>query len=323
MGSLSKLLDTETTVNMLLTSSDLAYLYVYDTLKGRCKATLESVLLVDSKASFKAMSEMVSMQPNLADKWLVEINYSKVKAQLKATLGILQSETAVYLIRVRTYSEYKEVKELYAGINDLYLNVIKRQEVMDLLRPFRLSEDLKGYVASAYYNDPERVFVLRKELQNGAEVKNSKDVAKLCGESMGTVQRFAIQLLSDEPKTEMFLKRSYKKRVKTVCDLCDSFTSRSAYNFLSAVLKDILYIKMLYLQGVIYNRIEDLPEAFDEGKLAKYGYYLKDISEGISYERILWVYSELRNFGRWNTSQDAVSFLYKFYLALIKKAEAA
>lgn len=321
MGSLSNLLNSEVSVHLLLTSSDLAEIYVYDTLKGRCRATLESVLTVDTRATFKSMSELVSMQPNLAEKWLVVLNYTKVKAQLKATIGVLQSETAIFLVKVKNYLEYKEFKELYGNANDLYLNSIKRADVMDLLRPFSLSEEVKVYTANAYYNDPERVFLLRQELLNGATVSGPKDVVKLCGESIGNIQRFALQLLTDSPKTEMFLKRSYKKRVKTVCDLCDTFSCRTAYNFISSVLKDIMYIKMLYLEGTVYDKIRDLPEAFDEVKLAKYNFYLREIAEEISYERILWVYSELRKFGRWNTTQDAVLFLYQFYLALIRQAE--
>lgn len=321
MGSLSDLNNQDVSVHLLLTSSDLADIYVYDTLKERCKATLESVFTVDTKASFKGMSEMVSMQPNLAEKWLVVLNYSKVKGMLKGSMGIFQSETAIFLVKVKNYAEYKEFKSMYGSVNDMYLNTIKRFEVMYLLRPFGLSEEVKGFTATAYFSDPERVFLLRKELLNGAEIKSTKDVVALCGESMGNIQKFAMLLLTDEPKTEMFLKRSYKKRVKTVCELCETFSSRTAYNFVSSVLKDILYIKMLYLQGTVYDKICDLPEAFDETKLARYNYYLKVVSGGISYERILWVYSEIRSFGRWNRQEDAVLFLYKFYLALIKRNE--
>lgn len=321
MGALSKLTDENFNVHLLLTSSDLAEIYVYDILKARCKATLESVLTVNTRSEFKGMSELVSMQPNLAEKWLVVMDYTKVKTQLKAAMGVLQSETAIFLLKVKNYAEFKELKKLYPQMNDIYLNSIRRYEVVDLLRPYQLSTSLQSYVATAYFNDPERVFTLVRELKNGAVVQSSSDVVALCGESMNSIQKFTMLLLTDTPKTQMFLKRSYKKRVSNVCDLCETFTCETAYNFISSALKDIMYIKMLYLQGVIYDRVYDLPEAFDESKLARYGFYLKEISQGVSYERILWVYSELRNFGRWKTTQDAVLFLYKFYLALIDKAK--
>lgn len=317
MGSLKSLNDVDKRVHLLLTSSNLAEIYVYDTLKSRCNATLESVVEVNSSSTFKGMLELVNVQPNLADNWLFVIKFSKVKSSLKKVLGIFESTSSVFLLKVDSYKEFKEAKEMYSSINDLYLESIRKNDVMDLLRDYKVSPKVKDFVASSYYRDPEKVFELCKELKNGAVVETSKDVVKLCGESMGSIQKFTLQLLEDAPKTEMFLKRSYKKRVSTLCDLCDTFSPRTAYNYIRSSVKDVLHIKMLYLEGVIYDRITDLPECFDEKKLAKYNYKLKSIAEGISYDRILHLYNTMGSFGRWYTSQDGIMFLYKYYLELI------
>lgn len=318
MGTLKDLKDVDKRVYMLLSSSNLAEIYVYDTLKERCNATLESVLDVNNNSSFKNMLELVNIQPNLADNWLFVIKYSKVKNLLKKVMGIFQSTTSVFLLQVNDYKEFKEVKELLPFVTDLYLNSIRKNDVMDLLRVYDLSQSVKDFVAYSYYHEPEKVFSLRNELLNGAVVKTSRDVVKLCGESLGSIQTFVFQLLSDAPKTEAFFKRSYKKKASTVAELCDTFSSKSAYNFIRATVKDILDIKILYMQGIIYNRIKNLPECYDEAKLSKYDYRLKLITDTLSYERILYLYNMLNSNGRWYSSDDGISFLYKYYLGLIK-----
>lgn len=317
MGSLKNLSDVSNNAHLLLTSSNLAEIYVYDALKARCNATLESIYEVNSLSTFKGMLELVNIQPNLADYWFFVIEYKKVKSSLKKVLGIFESTTSVFLIKVNTYKEFKEVKELGIKINDLYLENMKKLEVSDLLRSYNLSPKMVDFIATSYYNDPERIFVLYNEVKNGAVIENYKDIVKICGESTGSLQRFVINLLVDSPNTTRFLSRSYKKRVNVLYDLCDTLPPRTVYNYLRTIVKDILYIKMLYLEGNVYNSVRDLPECFDEKKLARYNYYLKTISEEICYNRILYLYNELGAYGRWDSVQDGVLFLYKYYLDLI------
>ena len=75
MGSLRLLRSHETNVHMLLTSSNLAEIYVYDELKSVCGATIDSVLEVSNRSTFNNMLELVNMQPLLSEKWLFVINY--------------------------------------------------------------------------------------------------------------------------------------------------------------------------------------------------------------------------------------------------------
>lgn len=317
MGKLKYISSLEYNTHLLLTSSNLAEIYVYDTLKSYCGATKDSVYDIDSSRSFKLMLELVNMQPNLADKWMFVIRYAKVKSLIKNNISVFESITSEFLIMVDSYKDFKEFKELNIPVNDLYLESIKKSDVMDLLYGFELSYATKEYIASSYFKDPDKVFLLVKELSNGALILSPKDVVKICGESMGSIQKFVIQLLTDEPKTERFMSRSFKKRVSAVSNICDSFGSRKTYNFIRSSIKDVLYIKMLYMQGVIYDRIAYLPEGFDEKKLSKYNFYLKAISERISYSRIIYLYNIISSFGRWNTEKDGVLFLYKYYIELI------
>lgn len=317
MGNLKELLNVDKRVHLLLTSFNLAEIYVYDTLKGRCNATLDSVLEVDSLSTYRNMLELVNVQPNLADNWLFVIKFSKVKNQLKNNLGIFNSDTSVFLIKVSNYKEFKEAKDMYSNFNDIYLETIRKDDVYELLKNYKISPKVKDFVAFSYYRDVGKVFTLYNELNNGVLIETTKDVVKLCGESAGSIQRFVIQLLIDSPNTTMFLKRNYKKRVSAVYDLCNTFNSRTAYNYIKSTVKDILYIKMLYLEGVIYDRIADLPECFDEKKLAKYSIYLNTIEDSISYSKILSLYNLMNSSGRWNNTQDGIAFLYKYYLDLL------
>lgn len=319
MGSLKDLNNEEKRVFLLLTSSNLAEIYVYDTLKNRCNATLESIMDINSTSTYKGMMELVNVQPNLADSWLFVIQYNKVKSLIKKALGIFQSTSSVFLIKVNNYKEFKEVKETIKGVSDLYLSSIKRNEVLDLLRGFKISQNVMDFIAYSYYREPDKVFEIRKELLNGAVIENTKDVVKLCGESQGSIQNFVLQLLTDKPKTEMYLKRSYKKRVNTLYDICESFSPMTAYNYIKASVKDILYIKMLYLEGKIYDNIRELPECFDEKKLSKYNYKLREIAEDISYDKILHLFNKLNDCGRWYNVQDGIMFLYNYYLELINE----
>ena len=318
MGSLKALNDKLKNTHMLLTSSNLAEIYVYDTLKSRCNATLESILDINSMSMFKSMLELVNVQPNLADNWLFIVDYSKVKSLIKKNMGIFQAKTSVFLIKVNSYKEFKEVKELEMPVNDLYLESIRKVEVYDLLRGYNISQKVKDFVASSYFKDPDKVFVFLNEVKNGAVVETTKDVVKICGESSGSIQKFVLQLLTDSPNTDRFLYRSYKKRVNSLCDLCDAFGTRTANNFIRATIKDIMSIKILYLNGVIYDRVVNIPDCFDEKKLMRYNYCIKVITGGISYSRILFLYQMLEQYGKWKTSQDGILFLYKYYIDLIE-----
>ena len=111
MGTLREL-NGGKNVHMILTSSSAVEMYVYDTLKSVCNASLESVFEVNTKSDFMEMVELCGMQSYLSDRWLFVIDYSKVKSSLKSSIGIFESEEAVFLIRVNNYREYKEFKEL-------------------------------------------------------------------------------------------------------------------------------------------------------------------------------------------------------------------
>ena len=312
MGTLREL-EGSKNVHMLITSSTAVEMYVYDKLKEQCHASLESVLTVNSKSSFLEMLELVGMQSYLSDKWLFVIEYSKVKASIKANVGIFESEEAEFLIKVNTYRDFKEFKELLPSVNDLYLTFIRRNEVMYLLSKYNLSQKDIDFVAKSYFREPEKVFLFKKELDNGLVVNSQRDIVKLLGESTGSITSYALALLRDFPTTEKGFKTVCRNRIKTGKDLCEAYGVSSFKNFLMATIKDFIYIKELYMQGTIYNSIRDLPEVFDEKKLSKYNVYLRTLVNDISYSRLVSLYSKLRESGRWVRNSDLLMFIYDYY----------
>lgn len=312
MGTLREL-EGSKNVHMLITSSTAVEMYVYDKLKEQCHASLESVLTVNSKSSFSEMLELVGMQSYLSDKWLFVIEYSKVKASIKANVGIFESEEAEFLVKVNNYRDFKEFKELLPSVNDLYLTFIRRNEVLYLLSGYSLSQKDIEFVAKSYSREPEKVFLFKKELDNGLVINSQRDIVKLLGESTGSITSYALALLRDFPTTEKGFKTVCRNRIKTGKDLCEAYGVSSFKNFLMATIKDFIYIKELYMQGTIYNSIRDLPEVFDEKKLSKYNVYLRTLINDISYSRLVSLYSKLRESGRWVRNSDLLMFIYDYY----------
>lgn len=314
MGSLRELSSEEKTVHLLQTNSGLADIYIYDTLKARAKADLNSIYTIDSRQTFSQMLELVNIEPYLAEKWLFIIEYKKVKSLLKKYKGLFESTSSIFLVKVSNYKEYKEFKELSSNCNDIYLSVIRQKDVFYLLSKYKVNQKLLEFVSKAYYRDVEKVFQLKQSLEAGITVETPKDVTKICGESASTTTRFVFSLLHEMPKSKAGLTRVYKNRMKVLSDIVDSFGPRTAYNYLLSTSRDLVYIKMLYLEGAIYDSVRDIPEVFDEKKLSRYGIYIRRISEEIPYERIMGLFLSLKKFGVWGTDRDAVLFLYNYYL---------
>lgn len=324
MGSLRNLSDENLNTHLLLTKSNMSEMYIYDILKGKCKASRDSVFDVNSKKSFDNMIELVNIQPFLADRWLFVIDYSKVKKQIADKKGIFLSESSEFLINVKNYKDYKEVKDLLGKVNDVYLSYINFYDTEYLLKDSGISDKLISFVYKSYSSDPEQVFVLLKELKSGTKVETRKHISDICGVSTGSLNSFAISLLGDEPKGIKGHKMVIRNRIKVALELSEVYGFRKMRNFLVACVKDILDIKTLYLTGIIYDRISDIPEVYvkdeegnkvlvyDEKRLSRYKNYL-DTIKNIPYQRIVGLYLMLKEWGIWYKDTDMINFIYQYY----------
>lgn len=321
MGTLRELTSGKKNVHMLITTSNLIELYVYDELKRVCQANSESIVEAKTAKEFDNILDLVNLYPLQAEKWLFIIHYSKLAKQVEKYKGILESDTAVFLIKVNKYPEYKAFKELYPKVNDLYLSLIRQNEVSYLLYSYNLSQKLIDFITKSYSRDPEKVFLLKKELENGLTVKTQKDIVKVCGTSTSNISYFAILLLADPPTTEKGFNMVYRRRVSLAQELIDVYGITKFKAFLGATVSDILQLKTLYMVGEIYDSVKDLPDAvdendnpiYDERRLSRYNMYLRRITTEIPYSRILRLNLMLKQSGKWYSSVDVLGFIYNYY----------
>lgn len=315
MGSLKDLSSVSINKHLLLSTSGKIDIYVHDTLKKTYNASIDSIYKIESKQDYNSMLELVSIQPYLSDKWVFEIDYKKVKKFIFNKIGIFESETSCFCFLVQNYREFKEVKKELKECNDLYLPIIRRADSMFMMEGLEVSEKIKSFVATSYSRDPECVFTFCENIRNGMEVNSQKDVVKMLGASSGSVVNFAMLLLADPPTTERGLKMVYRKRVQLGHDLCNAYGCSSFRNFLSSTIYDLLQIKILYLQGVIYDKVKGIPEQFDEKKLSKYSFQLDRVINNVSYEKLAKLYCMLQEKDNkvWYTPNNMVEFIYKYY----------
>lgn len=313
MGSLAELTSEERNVHLLTTNSSMVEMYVYDVLKGACNATLESVYEIKKKADFQEMLELINMPPYMADKWLFILEYDKVKALIKQYIKIFDIDSSCFLIKCKKYAEFKEFKQMYNKANDMYLSIMRKNDVMFLLKDFKLSPNMLDFIGKSYYRDPEKIFILIKELNNGLEIKATKDIVKICGVSSSSVVSFTFLMLADPPKSKTGLSRVLKKRIQIANDLISAYGISSFKNFFQASVKDIIDIKTLYMEGVIYKTIRDLPDCYDEKKLSRYNIYLSRITDEIPYDRVLNLYFALKRSGKWYNKASMIQFIYDYY----------
>lgn len=321
MGTLRELTSGKKNVHMLITTSNLIELYVYDELKRVCQANSESIVEAKTAKEFDNILDLVNLYPLQAEKWLFIIHYSKLAKQVEKYKGILESDTAVFLIKVNKYPEYKAFKELYPKVNDLYLSLIRQNEVSYLLYSYNLSQKLIDFITKSYSRDPEKVFLLKKELENGLTVKTQKDIVKVCGTSTSNISYFVILLLADPPTTEKGFNMVYRRRVSLAQELIDVYGITKFKAFLGATVSDILQLKTLYMVGEIYDSVKDLPDAvdengnpiYDERRLSRYNMYLRRITTEIPYSRILRLNLMLKQSGKWYSSVDVLGFIYNYY----------
>lgn len=300
-------------VHLLVTNSGMAEMYVYDVLKTRCNASLESVYNISKKSEFMSMLELVNMQPYMADMWLFIIDFNKVKSLVKQYSRLFSIDTSCFLVKCKNYAEFKEFKEIYQGVNDLYLSVIRDMDIKYILKEYKLPDKMIDFVSKSYGRDPEKIFILRKELENGIQISSNKEIVDLCGVGTGSIISFVMLMLADPPKTSSGLARVLKKRIQTANELVGVYGISSFKNFTMSTVKDIYDIKTLYDQGVIYKSIRGLPECYDEKKLSKYNMYLRRLTEELPMSRVVKLYLDLKKSGKWSNKVAMVQFIYDYY----------
>lgn len=315
MGSFRNLGDESYTCHLMMSGSGKADIFAHDTLRRVHSVAIDCVYKVSSKKDFLNMSELCVIPPYMSGKWLFEIEYSKVKALIKSYKNLFDSDTSCFMFIVDRYADFKEVKEIIERVNDIYTPIIRKDDMFFLFNGMSLSEKVMSFVASSYARDTDSVFTLRDYLLQGEDVNTQRDVVRLIGVSSGNVNSFIMLLLSGKPNTVRGLKKVLKTRVQMGKDLCEAYGVSTFRNFLSSAVYDMVQLKVLYMQGKIYNDIKDLPDSFDEKKLSKYKYQLERIKTEFSYNDIMYLYCKLQEEEnkKWYSVADMIKFIYDLY----------
>lgn len=315
MGSFKNLGDEGYTCHLMMSGSGKADIFAHDTLRRVHNVSIDCIYKVSSKKDFSNMEELCVIPPYMSGKWLFEIEYSKVKALVKSGKNLFDSDTSCFMFIVDRYSDFKEVKELLERVNDIYTPIIRRNDMYYLFNGMSLSEKVLTFVASSYARDTESVFTLRDYLLQGEEVNSQRDVVRLIGVSSGNVNSFIMLLLSGKPKTAKGLKKILRTRIQMGKDLCEAYGVSTFRNFLSSAVYDMIQLKVLYMQGEIYDDIRNLPDAFDEKKLSKYKYQFERIKTEFSYNDLMYLYCKLQTEEnkKWYSVSDMIKFVYDLY----------
>lgn len=312
---LEALTDKEINVHTVMLDSGKLDMFIYNTLKKSTGGNKDTIIYVNKKSDIEEMSDLALVMPMQADQWLFIINYDKVKRHRRKIIELIKKKniSSKYLVSFSKYVDFKKFNEDLGSIaNSMYLKNLNLTDVRFLFRKYRFDKDLFQFIFYSYRSEVEKMMSLLSFLETGHLIKSRKDVTDLVGVSTGSVQHFIFQLLGKKPLSEKSQKTVLKNRVNTLTELSKVYGVRSLKGILTNSVKDILDIKSLYLNGVIYKTIDNIPEGYVATRLLKYKPFYAKILD-ISYMRILDLYLLLYNERSWNSEVEMYQFIYTYY----------
>lgn len=325
--SLLTLDEKDLSIVLVQTPSDMMKIFIQDKIKEKYKNTNDSSMTIQTKKDFSESLIQAGVQPFGAVKWFFLLDNDKVKLTAKDITSIKENNSSgVYLIFVSNYPTYKRFKTAigkdYDGFVDLYITRLRRNDFLYLYDYYvpednKLTKSLYDQVVQNYSSDLDAVFKLFKALKSGEEVKNQKDITAICGVGGNTIESYAVNLLKDPPTTERGVATVLRNRIKLGVDLGSIYGYNKFWSYTVNCVKSFSDIKMLTISGVVYKRLTELPECYNEkrlGKMNRYLWVLKDIPYS-SIIRLRYMLSRQR----WRNESDFVAFIYNYYYAEIKE----
>lgn len=326
LGRFKDIFSRENTVQIIYSPSNMLTLKIYDWLKQEWGIETEDTELVQTIQKIHSMEKKVYLSAMNSDRWLLNIKYTKIKKHLQALINllILGQETSLFLIEVANYGEYKELnkainKARLDGVNFNYLAWLRADEIGWIINQTIKDNGLQKGVVSpkameflqkGYGNEPDKILEICERIKNGETFADRKSVVEAVGVSSGSTDRMIFNLLKDPPKN---VKLVVKNRLKVLNEMASIYGVGKTQNFLRSGVKKLIDLKLLYLNGRCYKKVENnLPEPYRFEELRRYSRYLEDI-KGIPLERFVRLYMEL-NKTRWENSIHMQSFLYNYYI---------
>ena len=312
---LKDLVDKTLNYHTIMCDSGKLDLLVYNLLKKACNGNKDTIFYVNKKSDVEEMLDLSLIMPYSADQWLFIVNYNKVKRHRRKIIEFIKAKTvsSKVLISFERYGDFKKFNDdLGSIVNSMYLKTLRKDDMAFLFRDTKLGKDLKEFIFYSYRSEVEKVMSILEYIKNGQSVKSRKDITELVGVSTGSVQHFIFQLLGKLPKTEKSRERVIKNRSYILSELAKVYGVRGIKTILTNSVKDILDIKTLYLTGVVYKSLTNIPEGYDSKRLLRYRVFFGKIID-IEYSRILELYLLLYNEGAWSSELDLYKFLYIYY----------
>ena len=312
---LKDLVDKTLNYHTVMCDSGKLDLLVYNLLKQACNGNKDTIYYVNKKSDVEEMLDLSLIMPYSADQWLFIVNYNKVKRHRRKLIEFIKAKTvsSKVLVSFDKYADFKKFNDdLGALVNSMYLKTLRKDDMAFLFRDTKLGKDLKEFIFYSYRSEVEKVMSVLEYIKDGHSVKTRKDITELVGVSTGSIQHFIFQLLGKPPKTEKSRERIIKNRSYILSELAKVYGVRGIKTILTNSIKDLLDIKTLYLSGVVYKSLTNIPEGYDSKRLLRYRVFFGKIID-IEYSRILELYLLLYNEGAWSNELDLYKFLYIYY----------
>ena len=307
----------EPDVLILQTPSSLLNIFLEDKMKLKYHIISESIIDVENKSHYKKIKDIVGIVPPFSRKWFVKINLDKFKD--KELINIMkESTTCFFFCTCSKYSTFKDVKEKLKNLKvvDLYINYLRKPDFVYLYDSLTLSDNkldnkLFNYVIQSYSGDVESVLELFKRMNQGEKFTSRKEIADVCGIGGNSIESFLFTILKPISGSDKGLKTVIKNRMNAGVDLGNTLGWNTFYNFLASSIERFCELKMLSISGVVYKQVRNLPDSFDEVKLARYQKYLWRLRD-IPMSDFLRVRQCMGN-RSWRKDTEFIEFIYRLY----------
>lgn len=311
-------------VVLLQTPADKLSLFLYDKIKEEYGCTQNTIIDVKDKSDIAQVKEVAYVDSFISDKWLVTVDFSKDKSMglLKELLPIMcESSTIVFFCTTNNYRTFKTLSDSFkkAGITEVvsfYLTRLNSADFQYLYNAHvtsqnKLSKNLYTAVYQGYNSNVSAVMDLFTELRNGVVFESSREVADVCGVGNNSVENFVLSLLKPPSQSEQGTKTVLKNRLKAGFDLASVYGFGKLHSYMVNCVSCLRDVKVLRVSGAVYKNLINLPNGYDEAKLARYQRYIWRLNE-IPLSRILRLAIFLEAKLSWNRDLDFIHFIYAY-----------
>lgn len=322
---LKSLQDGNNTVHVVYTGgSNLLELTLVDKLKEFWSIDRGDTHRVETIQKIRSLEKSLMMSPLAGEKWFVYINMNRLKRRSKDIANFISvgAETSVFYVATDSYGSFKELKkELRDEGNFLYLGWLRETEIHWLVDDARKGREAEviapkalDFLSRGYGSEPDKVMRVCELITEGTFFGDRKSIIDAVGVSAGSVDRLVFNLLKEPPKN---VKLVVKNRLGVLDELLSIYGVRTTQNYLKSAVRKLIDLKMLWLNGTIYNRLpKNLPQGYVYEELKRYERYLDDLRD-VPLKKLVALLTSLEGVGSWRDKVDAQGFIYKYYTEVL------